>query len=484
MNSILENYYNSRHKKFFPISAFVFLLLTLGYIGLEIYFNFTLIHQMSVESSKDTLDKVETFGKILSGIGIGLILTKGCIDTRYDGSWILSVFIGYSLAGILISFILQTAIIKGVVYFGSDQNKGKALLITQLNNTITPFFNHSDSSSKKIDLTAKEYFIASQECRDNTKGIQVDGKLNKVIFPYQTLSLSFEEERYKKIVKKHQECLINKTIIKKLPAFHLDENILSKSEIKNNLYDKYKEMNKQFNSEADKFNQAKNNRFHNGSKAYKIPKRLQKEWIKRSKELFGENSNVFPNMTKSEFLKHKDVISKVNTLPSRESLKVEYEENKVKVYNDSMENVFSAYNAHRQFIDEVRVKNDYVLEEVNAKDSKLADEAYKSIVMPIVVLFFSIFFLMLNVLSLFTFFVSRIEYRFSRRLIFTKLSQYIVFGVMISLVCLPIFSKKQTVEHANSFTKVVFYYEKMLIDLYEKKDIQLLKKSLKNDKDS
>lgn len=117
MNSILENYYNSRHKKFFPISAFVFLLLTLGYIGLEIYFNFTLIHQMSVESSKDTLDKVETFGKILSGIGIGLILTKGCIDTRYDGVWILSVFIGYSLAGILISFILQTAIIKGVVYY-------------------------------------------------------------------------------------------------------------------------------------------------------------------------------------------------------------------------------------------------------------------------------------------------------------------------------------------------------------------------------
>lgn len=448
-------------KSAFPLSAIIFFVLTVIYIVLEMVFNFTLIHQMSVQTTKETLDKVEMGGKILAGIGIGLIFTKYYIDDyRHGGEIIIGRFILCAFFGIIISFVLQTAVIKAVVYLGSEEDKAKSLLIVQLNNTITPFY-HSNNN-----LTPKEYFIASKECRDQGKGFKLEGgnTLDKVLFPYQTLKQTFDEKKYISIITDYHKCLIPKTVIEKLPKPHLNEDVLTKAQVKKELYTKYKEMDNTYNQKVAEFKEAKSKRQLGFGQGRAVAKKIQEEWIKASKGLFGPESVVSPNLTQTQFYNHADVKKKIDSLPSRELLEKEYQKARVEVFDRSLDSVITPYDVQKGLVEGVRSKSDFITTESANYYQKMADDAYKSIVMPIIILFFSILFLLLNVLSIFTFLVNRIETHFTDRRIFTKLSNYLVVGVLIWLITIPIF-KKSELENANHFTNVVYFYEKILLGL-------------------
>lgn len=458
-----ERFMYLNRKTAFPLSAIIFFILTIIYIVFELVFNFTLIHQMSVQTTKETLDKVEIGGKVLAGIGIGLIFTKYYIDQyRHFGEIIIGRFILCALCGILISFTLQTLVIKTVVYLGSEEDKAKSLLIAQLNNTITPIYQSTNSSG----LTPNEYFAASKECRDQGQGFKLesDNTLDKVIFPYQTLKQTFDEKKYIKIVTDYHKCLIPKTVIEKLPKPHLNKDVLTKAQIKKELYTKYKEMDNTYNQKVAEYKEAKSKRQLGFGQGRVVVKKIQEEWIKASKDLFGAESVVSPNLTQTQFYNHTDVKKKIDSLPSREVLEKQYQKARVDVFDRTLEDVIAPYTVQKELVEGVRSKTDFITKKSADYYQKMADDAYKSIVMPIIILFFSILFLLLNILSIFTFLVNRIETQFTDRRIFTKLSNYLVVGVLIWLITIPVF-KKSELENANHFTNVVYFYEKILLGL-------------------
>lgn len=151
------------------INVFLLVLIFL-YLIIELVFNYVLFTQMSVATSTVKIDVVETFAKIVSGIGIALFITKA--RSNFAGVTFmqtLRLFFISLLIGIPASFIIQKSVVNFLVWQADDDTKLSALLTAQAAATIVPvidnrydngFFDYDELIEVKDVSTSAGYLYA------------------------------------------------------------------------------------------------------------------------------------------------------------------------------------------------------------------------------------------------------------------------------------------------------------------------------------
>ena len=456
------------------LAAMIYIGISIIYIFLEIYFNLALVHEFSVESSTDSLNTIEFKGKLLTGLGIGLLILKnniGAVEAEVNLEKMPLFLAGLGLAGIFFSFVLNYLLVNGIVAMGSNEDKAKALLITQLNNTIVPFYNNPEDGKDGKDgkISKEEYFNASRLCIEQGYGAQVYNTLNKLSYSYQKLNKPFKEKEYLDIATDFQKCLIQKTLSTVFPDRSFDE-IPDKNKIKEDLYKEYVKMDEKFNEAVAEYNKLKNSKNdYYGMKSRRMAQKIKSEWKIASRKLFGSRSAVSPNLTKEKLYKHKDFISTVKSFPDREYAKKQYKLEIEHFHNRSIDKVFYSYEAHRKYINGIKERTDQFSPDETEDTAKQAKTAYKSIIIPQVILGLSIFFLILNIISL-SMFILEIAFNSTINIG----NQYKSFSIIPSLIIItcvifyPSVMNKTAIQNSKPVINTIYYYESLLLKLTSK----------------
>lgn len=490
---------------FDEIVKYSLLFLTICYIGFELYFNYLIIGQMAYASSTSQLSHIEIFGKILAGIGIGLIFTRLVrADAGYrDGIDFITKIVVYCAIGIAISFFVQNYLIKKITQNANPTVLAKSILITQAQTAQVPFHDDVGASGKskessfmgfydikdKVKQERIDYWQASQACIQKYVSNQSDTKIEKAFFPYLELQKdNFDEEKYKASIVKHSRCLLDnpKTF----------DRYVSGSQSIKKLYDIYSEYReKSFSYEEYRWN---------SKRPHQIEK-LNERWVKESKKVFGQNSNIPPNLTMEQFYAHKDVKNYIIKQTGQSTFTDPTSKNfnnqvKTHVTNELFTNYDDYY---RQYIfndkykdltakealikiwekSSVGGKYEYIMEDLKDNPEKLKEfeeslnesfhdgrEAYKAIIMPIVALAFSTFFILLNIVSLAASFIFRRNPGFIK--IFTVIA-------MVILLALPSLmgriSQNYVVENTGFVAKItlgnIYLYQSILNKVFSRSDL-------------
>lgn len=462
------------------ISALLFILFTVFYILIEVIFNFTLLQELSIGSSEKTIDRLEFFGKIMSGLGAGLLFTRIFIDDANDSvKKFFKIFSISCLWGFAFAFTAQTLIIKSIVYFGDDEDKAKALLTTQVSNIIVPYFNNS-AYGEESTLTAQEYFQTARKCSEQVN-LKVDGTLNKTVFQYQTFKNNFDEDLYKGLVKNHQDCLIETLTRTQIEEPELPKDLKTKVQLRDDLFNEYLTISNNYlrSTKIVKEFYANDKSSNSERNKQKSLNRYKQNYDVKIKELLKDRMvSVPPNLSKKEFLNLERVKFLLLITPSIESANERFNDNLMREIRLSKLTIFDVYDLHRPFISELNLDDKESLEKITKEESKMADQAYKAIIMPVVALFFSILLLAVNIVSLLIFVISRVESYVFENLPVTKFCQIAWLGVLTWLVTLPSMFKVPEINTQSHFVDLTFSYEKYLIKFYETDFWQLILKIL------
>lgn len=489
----MNNFSKNFNLKFMPLAAIIYLILVLIYIFAELVFNYKLSYLVGVESTSDSVNDMEWLGKIISGVGLGLAMLGSALasGSLYQGVGILKKFLHYALFGIVVSVVLQFAIIKVWVVFSSPEDKAKALLITSVSNTMVPYYvEPSDPDSN--NLQAREYFGVAKECRDEGYGLKLDNTIDKILFPYQALHGQFPEKKYIKIVEDYNRCIIAKTLQSQDNIDELVKNIPTRQQFGNELYKKYQEMNNQI------IEASKTQKTMRGFAKARYGEEMKAQWISASKKLFGQDSVVSPLMSRSQFFNHPDVKKTIANFKTRDQARLDYKKQIQNMHDEAMYKVFANYKMKRHHIEGLEEEDDYVEyyeEKVNPFKALFMEmtpdqKAFKATVLPIIILFFSIFFLFLNILSIFVFIAKRLEGQFSHKRYVAKYSSIfsglIVFALLVGSgrgqVDVPVQAVTQyektdevqnyiTLDETGLITGFVYSYQKRLLSFYEKEGV-------------
>ena len=471
--------YENTQKK---IMVLVFVMMILGYIGLEIYFNYRLLEQMSTQTSAYEIKNIENWGRILTGIGLALFLAKASLkDAEEHAGTMLIRFATACVFTITLSFFLQWLLVKCIVSSASLENKSKALLITQASNTIVPYYNDNDENHqvKELNLPKEyvqeqqerrkaKYFSKAEPCLQGKQFFQLETKLDRALFPYRTLIQPFDEERLKQPVIRFHDCMLAEQIVKvKTDKISLP----SKNELKEQLYVTYKELNTAYQQEVNKLKRQLERREIFIPHARSIEKKQQQEWIRQSKLAFGAENEISPNYSREKFMNHPEINTYVEKLiQQKKQEKQKIKDIKQQAFEQQKVELFAFYNQHRQFIADLNVDIDENIK-IREEDVKLTEQSYKAMVMPMVALSLSLFFVSLNFIS----FISLIL--FYSRPVWGK--AFVLLG-MCTVLALPVLkplksiqSEVQEVNSTQSIGRVsqyvltaVEYYQTIILKLY------------------
>lgn len=393
----------------------LFLICSILYIGLEVFFNNLIFDQMTSVTTASRVEFVEAFGKTVAGIGLSLLIMKFWLFIFNRISTFIFVLITVTFLSIACSFLLQNLIIKIIVNSASDEKLGKALLISQVKNSILPFHDDSKASKKEnlfwwelkqnykgesIGFDEKEplyapsyaqrealydrdqYLALAASCRQEPADYHADSDFKLAFFSYNKLGeKTFTEETYKATINKFSRCLMD------------DENFYKSYMKRNKFIAKLNDFYGEYNRGSNDYNAA-----IDGARPAKV-KRIQNYYLKESRKVYGPNSFVLPNMTYSEFFKHKDV-KKFIISSTKQSQITDPTSSKLQsqIKGTLPDALLATYTAYRPAIQELN--EDEVKPFISDDQRTEARNAYKAIVMPMVALTLSILFLVLNCLSL------------------------------------------------------------------------------------
>lgn len=462
----------------------LFLILSLGYFGLEIYFNSMIISQMSTTTSATKIETVERYGKAFTGIGICLLFMKAVLPGFQKIHQFILWLIPVALISIGISFFVQNQVINYIVNSASNEQKGKALLITGAHNTIVPYYNDRWATKRehlywfnfKIWLKQKmnpgdgiyinreltpeyaeakskaerqQYYSLAQSCQQHPNIFNVESTLDRAFFPYIEMTKTYSEDKYKQAITSFATCLMN------------DDAYYNRQMMSSNVLTQLQNAWGRYIGKSEEYNRYMDQVFFTKKK-----EKIHQEWVKQSKETFGPNSNVPPNMTERQFFNHPDVkayiFKETNQTRIYDPKQKDFKEQIIASMPDSL---FRTYNKYRPYISELNAQNEKPKmpragEEMDAKD------AYKSIVMPMVGLCFSIFFLITNFLSLISLFVFENNPKFAKIFMAVSLSALLILPSVKGGTVKDV-ATDSTSAAAKYVVRTVYYYQSIIMKIYK-----------------
>lgn len=480
-------------------------ILTLAYFIIEVVINYNIYYQLSTSSSLMAIDSLEFWGKIVTGMGMALAFTRLTVVTpemlNQNPSLIYTArspaknFRYLCFICIPLSFFVQHQIINEIVDSSTPDEQNRALLVATVQRTIVPYYDFSNTSSQaKVErLKPHEKFLypfndkadsafnnvdkdyykyqnyyrsAYKECVPASReALGMNNGLDRAFFAYTALKTAPQNsDRYKALIKEHYKCLLNNGIF-------LDTHTENVSYGKTMLVQIY-----------ENFFVPGSYEWHEGTRFSKAA--ADKEWRRRVDKLFGFKTTLQPFASTidedrfSYFTKHPDV-KRFYRENAAESVKDIYpydagaSEKKAKVIVDSLpelliptylnynqsENSETGYEMMERNSDQPPPPHHLPQPEDNGK------AAYKAVVMPMVGMGLSAFFLVFNIVI---FMFSAIRKRASPRVAMLYLCVAIFLTMAVPLV--PIFDSfngNSLMYDQTLKIKWLYHQESLLSNVYD-----------------
>lgn len=437
------------------------------YLVIEVLFNFMLFSQMSIHTSMNNIEEVEFYSKIISGIGISLLLTKRLINKpTYNTQETVILFVAMLFIGIPFSIVVQKGIVKGIVDYSSDEQRTSALLISQASAAIVPTYDdvNEDISFKtrqlfhiapifvsgfdkkhlqEVEDAKKQFFIYGHACSVDSiaayKNIYpINNQIDKGFFPYlNLLSYAKNENLHKQIIKKYNQCMtVSDDFVQSQQV--LLEPIKAQF---GSLFGDYSAQSHEYYSKLRQYPKHKAN--------------IDAKWRESANETFGFKTRITPALSEKQFFEHPDtqklIKKRLGDNPNPYSSNIKQE---IKNHPDY---VFMAYNEAKARLDKPLKDRPAISKEA----MELQKKAYKAIVVPMVGLGFSVLFMYLNAITLISMIVS-------------ENSKTI--GIWVSRLALPVFFlipflsslaqfniPKIIVYGKDYLIQVIYFYETLII---------------------
>lgn len=458
-----------RSKKTYSNNLKVLGVLTAAYFIVEIIINHAVFRQMSYSGSFFSITSMEFWGKIVTGLGLALIISRLCATNRFLNNLIwkktnyktapcffgtLKVFILACIVTIPLSFFLQNKLIDYIVDSSTSEDRNKAMLVMAAHSTVSPFFKpiiHDNSKAKElleetkvaknnednkpkynptaeqegfdlVDIIKPEkateigswrkalypfvynrYAIHSSYVREQDFfsraslacshiGQEAFGDmspLDKVFFPYFSFKNKIDERRYVEAIKQNAICLIDD----KTYRLYLLNNVFS---FKSALAKMHKEL---YIASANEYI----------TYARIDKQRADKEWRKRMNEFYGFPTTIDPSGEwPTYFFNHPDTVRYYEKMTGFKNLHPtgDHFEERVKRYMlyHADEFILPGYTPTQMDTINTPVDADMTplvgprLEVSAEMKDEMGKSAYKSVILPIVVLGLSAVFLIINTL--------------------------------------------------------------------------------------
>lgn len=386
--------------------------LTVMYFIIEIVVNFSIYKQLSVTSDIFIAESMELWGKIITGLGLGLIATRFAINKFGKNTYI--TFLACCIVTIPISFGLQTLLINYVVDSAEAEDKNKALLVVATHGTFVPFYN-TTHWIKPPEWTARNSFIypfgrmrsykyanfwesrerelrrvseCAQKTSENTglvKGV------DKAFFPYTALLSDINESAYKQMITDYYMCAFED------PKYFEEHtrSTLNQTEIIVNLY-------YQFYMKAEK----EYNTYKDYTRNLKEAKKIADErWRNAMDAFFGHKTTITPGLINLGFSNHPDVkrwyIEKTGITDLYPGDK-NFEEDLMDIVEENL-----PYSAIPAYANATGEQSEQYLELTAEQIDEQGRKAYKAVVMPFIAMGLSAFFLLLNIILLVNFHIEK-----------------------------------------------------------------------------
>lgn len=484
---------------------------TLAYFVIEIVINLIVFKQLAVKSDPLTIQAMEFWGKGIAGIGLALAIAKmtAPIGGTFSGEGLahpaVSKFLLLCLVCVPASFLIQNAIIYSVVSQSTEEERNHAYIVSTVSSTIKPTFMIPGMEDKKLtfmqklmaplpgerDVLAIDYhtkqdnFIsASKACVSiGEEALGVSSKLDKAFFAYNAYKNPPNHALYKSVITDYYSCLF------KQPAY---QKIAINVEDFNEFY--FYEAIGPYDDGVKEYNKAKHRIESYGNKKSDL-KKLDKEWAKQTRKLIGFKTDLPPNLSKDEFLSHPDV--KKSIIKKSEG-KLEgiypydgnYKENVMnKTALEMIKNlpdlVMPSYvdietgKPSWETLQEAKYKKDpngehKAIESYNEYVDVRGEQAYKGIIMPMIALGASLFFLIVNLLFSITGSISAVQAMSSKKGKPVKgLGAVMTIVGLVLILSIPNSRMNEDPESIGSkgmVIKTIYYYEGILTKIFVRDD--------------
>lgn len=476
--------------------------LTLLYFIIEITVNIMVFKQLSIKSDFFTIEAMEFWGKIITGLGAALVLVRYCyfgskyVKTRpknkpHDS---LFVFMSVCLLTIPVSFAAQNLLINHLANSATDDERNKAVLITAVHGVLKPHFTPENTDNEKPSVFQKivhPIINRKDGFKDNYKrnealhmnasiacsaigeeALGVTTNTDKAFFAYNALKEPINEALYKSLISDYYTCLYdneqyseNSIVGEAFPKDHWE--IIE-------VYNKYRKASKTYEDEifvrkswsktqgtADVFEQEK--------------KDLDIEWRKGMDDFLGFESTLPPKLTEREFIHHPEVkryfVKEADNLDYIYPYDTKFADKKdemirfklphavIPTYiDDSGEAmglnipVYRNSKGEEQWIgDDLEVTDALVLER--------GKQAYKAIIMPQIALGLSMLFLIINLLSLLNISSKLLTNRDSKNLIFII---GLLIAVLLPSLIISTFNSDKEISNRGFIVKALYFHERNL----------------------
>lgn len=379
------------------------IILTAVYFVIEIIVNFSVYRQLSISSDRFTAETMEFWGKGIAGVGLALICTRFLLRKPNNDHTTYGAFFGICLITVPLSFILQTALISYVVDKSSEEDRNKAILITATHGTLVPFFG-VDHWSKKFDISTQEKLIypffkwmsyrhelyrgslltslsVTKPCAlIMAEKMGITDRADKAFFPYMSFIKDIDEAEYKQVIKDYYLCTYkDEGYFKSYSIGKVDHSLMiSKMHMDS------------FTPAIDRYDEYK--QYENNLKEAK--KVADKAWRQAMDEMFGFKTTIKPERWTGYFFDHPDVrrmYEEKTGLKNLHPTDKDFKEKAAKYITDNLPE--SAIPAYKDKSGEPSYQHKELTDEEITKQGK---KAYKAIIMPMIALGLSAFFLITN----------------------------------------------------------------------------------------
>lgn len=422
-------------------------LLMVAYFVAEVGINYSLYGQLSINSNFFTIQSLEMWGKIITGLGAALLIIQ--IATLLNDNYLSSAIIWFftlCLFTIPLSFYVQNMIVDGIVDRADERQLNNAILLTAVKSTLVPYYNYSHANYEvskfvrnydkvtfpfrsKVDITGypyieneKHFFALSAKCTQHSEGaFSLEEDIDKALFSINALrsSNTLDEAVYKGLIKDFYVCLYGD---EKYSAAHSREINQNTIEGRRAVGLKYREYADKSGDYRDAIKKANRLGWGGGSEG------VETAWRQGVNRQLGFRTTIKPNLSYEEFVEHPDVKRAFFREAGKDAIYpfgAEWNEHlRKKVISEVVEALpdaalegyvnqdgtvieavkdetpkFVMVNGVKHAVAQPGIDPDYLKHGFPPEKDK-GEEAYKAIMVPIIGLGLSAFFLVFNLISI------------------------------------------------------------------------------------
>ena len=495
--------------------------LTGVYFVIEVVINIIVFKQLSIKSDFITIEGMEFWGKIITGVGAALAFTKifyalksqfgfGDDEYYYATESLKVMFLGLLIC-IPLSFYLQNKLIETMVDNSTAEERNRAILIintqvtmkphynplitidkkpTTMNKLLLPIGGMKDSFIHNYEQKQNVLFSASKKCIEGSgEMLGVISNIDKAFFAYNALNSPMQEHLYKNTITYYNSCLLTNATYLKLviPTPEFDDTKFRK------FYEKYLDKTRVYyeaNAKAEK-----------SIWSSVAKEKVYKEWLRGVSKTLGFESTLSPYLNYDQFVRDPDIQKyfrkkakpeELSLIPYsdgfEESLRLKMAEPLKELLPNTAIPTYISEGDDEPLGNFIKYPKKYQGEKAEVTQEQIehsGKQAYKGIVMPIVALGASLTFLLLNIVIVISQLIVMIIFvKFGQEKPPFGLKLLISLVLVAVIIGVPISSNINDDENGNvskmkKAVEIIYYYEKALVSILGINDNSISRASFK-----